>query len=67
VPESVCIIPFKLVRRCAGTKKIYPFYSFGMVDKVDVFVKQLYNVFLVVKIGVNGIGAERGNSSSLIG
>jgi hypothetical protein len=37
------------------------------VNKIDVFVKQLSDVFLIIKIGIDGICAKRGYSTALIG
>jgi hypothetical protein len=38
-----------------------------MMDKIYVFIEELYDVFLVVKIGINGVGVERCNSTALVG
>jgi hypothetical protein len=37
-----------------------------MMNKVDVFVEQLYNVLFVVKIGVYAAGFKRSNGPVLI-
>jgi hypothetical protein len=64
--RASCTTFLRSSEEAPAPKKVNTFYFFGVVYKVDVAVKQSGNVFLVVKIGVNGIGVKRGNSSPFV-